>query len=129
HATSGIVPELTRQIFDFTTSGNLAAAVPLQLRLIELFDAMLLSADFPEGFRAAVELRGFNFGRGRQPLSDVQQVDRVALQRVLGCILSDFGVIAGPEEGCVMRTGNMERDKVLQVTEAVLRELRQRGVQ
>src|SRR5687767_8847476 len=70
HATSGIVPELTRRLYDLTVAGNLREAVPLQLRLIELFDAMLLSADFPEGFRAAVELRGFNFGRGRQPLSD-----------------------------------------------------------
>ena len=48
----------------------------LQYRLLELFDAMLLSADFPEGFRAAVELRGFRFGPSRQPLSGAQQVDR-----------------------------------------------------
>ena len=89
---------------------------------------MILSADFPEGFRAAVELRGFNFGRGRQPLSEAQQVDRVALKRVLQCLLADFGVVEAPEEGCVPRTGNMQRDKVMQVTEAVLRELRQRGV-
>src|SRR6185437_12700822 len=75
HATSGIVPELTRQIFDLTTTGALNEAVKLQLRLIELFDAMILSADFPEGFRAAVDLRGFNFGKGRQPLSESQQVD------------------------------------------------------
>jgi dihydrodipicolinate synthase/N-acetylneuraminate lyase len=128
HATSGVVPELTRRIFDLATAGNLAEAVPLQLRLIELFDAMLLSAEFPEGFRAAVELRGFNFGRGRQPLSESQQIDRVALKRVLQCLLADFGVVEAPEEGCAPRTGNMQRDKVLQVTEAVLRELRQRGV-
>src|SRR5450432_374335 len=82
HATSGVAPELTRRLYDLATAGNLAEAVPLQLRLIELFDAMLLSADFPEGFRAAVELRGFDFGRSRQPLSEVQQVDRVALKRV-----------------------------------------------
>ena len=34
----------------------------LQFRMLELFDAMLYSADFPEGFRAAVELRGFKVG-------------------------------------------------------------------
>jgi 4-hydroxy-tetrahydrodipicolinate synthase len=54
HATSGIVPELTRQLYDLTIAGKLDRAVSLQLRLIELFDAMLYSADFPEGFRAAV---------------------------------------------------------------------------
>ena len=92
-----------------------------------MFDAMLYSADFPEGFRAAVELRGFDFGRSRQPLSDAQSVDRIALQRVLHCILADFGVVEGPEEGCVPRTGNIERDKVMQVTEAVMAKLRGRG--
>jgi len=128
HATSGVAPELTRRLYDLATAGNLSQAVPLQLRLIELFDAMLLSADFPEGFRAAVELRGFNFGRSRQPLSETQQVDRTALQRVLRCILADFEIVDPPEEGCLPRTGNMQRDKVLQVTEAVLRELKNRGV-
>jgi len=128
HATSGIVPELTRQIFDLTTSGALDEAVKLQLRLIELFDAMILSADFPEGFRAAVDLRGFNFGKGRQPLSESQQVDRAALQRVLQCIMSDFGVVDAPEGGCPPRGNRPQADKVLQVTQAVLRELRERGM-
>ncbi len=128
HATSGVVPELTRQIFDLTTSGDLAQAVPLQLRLIELFDAMIGSADFPDGFRAAVELRGFDFGKSRQPLSESQNVDRAGLQQVLRCILADFGVVDAPVEGCAIRTGNMQRDRIVQVTEAVLRELRERGV-
>ncbi|HEX4794817.1 MAG TPA: dihydrodipicolinate synthase family protein [Humisphaera sp.] len=128
HATSGVVPELTRQIFDLTTAGQIDDAMKLQLRLIELFDVMLTSADFPEGFRAAVDLRGFEFGRGRQPLTESQQIDRVALQRVLRCIMSDFGVVDAPLEGCVPRTGNIGRDKVLQVTEAVMRELRERGI-
>jgi 4-hydroxy-tetrahydrodipicolinate synthase len=129
HATSGIVPELTRQIFDLTTTGQLDTAMKLQYRLIELFDAMILSADFPEGFRAAVDLRGFHFGRGRQPLSQTQQVDRAALQRVLHCIMADFGVIDPPADGCPPRRGNsIERDKVIEVTEAVLRELKVRGL-
>ncbi|MDB5289938.1 MAG: dihydrodipicolinate synthetase [Phycisphaerales bacterium] len=129
HATSGVVPELTRLIFDLATAGRLGEAVPLQLRLIELFDAMITSADFPEGFRAAVELRGFNFGASRQPLSESQRIDREALQKVLRCILADFGVVEAPAEGCAPRTGNLQRDKILQVTEAVLRELRERGMQ
>ena len=74
HASSGVVPELTRQLYDLTRSGQLDAAIKLQYRLLELFDVMIFSADFPEGFRAAAELRGFNFGRSRQPLSQTQQV-------------------------------------------------------
>src|SRR5688572_2906342 len=69
NATSGIVPELMRKLYDLVMAGRFDEAQPLQLRILELFDAMLYSADFPEGFRAAVELRGFDFGAGRQPLS------------------------------------------------------------
>ena len=43
-------------------------------------------------------------------------------------IMADFGVVDAPAEGCVPRTGNLERDKVMQVTEAVMTALRQRGV-
>ena len=97
HATSGVVPELTRRLYDLARAGiagdaaRLQEAVHLQLDLLELFDAMLYSADFPEGFRAAVELRGFDFGRSRQPLSPKQQVDRLELQRLLRRILAELG--------------------------------------
>src|SRR3954464_1122740 len=128
NATSGIVPELMRKLWDLIQANQIDPARELQLRILELFDTMLFSADFPEGFRAAVELRGFNFGRSRQPLSQTQTIDRLALQRVLQCILADFGVVDAPSEGCIPRTGNLERDKVMQVTEAVMSALRQRGV-
>jgi 2-dehydro-3-deoxy-D-pentonate aldolase len=128
NATSGIVPELMRKLWDLVQSNQIDDARELQLRILELFDTMLFSADFPEGFRAAVELRGFNFGHSRQPLSETQTIDRLALQRVLQCILADFGVVDAPSEGCLPRTGNVERDKVMQVTEAVMSALRQRGV-
>src|SRR3954469_1734875 len=127
NATSGITPELMRRMYDLAAAGRWEEAVPLQLRILELFDTMLFSADFPEGFRAAVELRGFRFGKSRQPLSEAQSVDRVALQRVLQCILADFGVVDPPAEGCLPRSGNLERDKVLQVTEAVMASLRGNG--
>jgi 4-hydroxy-tetrahydrodipicolinate synthase len=128
NATSGVLPELTRRMYDLTRGGQIDDAVKLQLRLLELFDAMLYSADFPEGFRAAAELRGFNFGRGRQPLSEKQAVDRIALQRVLQCIMADWGVVDPPAEGCVTRSGDVERDNVMQVTEAVMATLKQRGM-
>src|SRR5215212_753598 len=49
NATSGIVPELTRKLWDLVTTNQLDEARTLQLRIVELFDAMLYSADFPEG--------------------------------------------------------------------------------
>jgi dihydrodipicolinate synthase/N-acetylneuraminate lyase len=93
HATAGAVPELTRSLYDQSRAGKFEEAMKLQYRLLKLFDAMLLSADFPDGFRAAVELRGFNLGPSRQPQSEAQQVDRSALQRVLQSILADFGYV------------------------------------
>jgi dihydrodipicolinate synthase/N-acetylneuraminate lyase len=128
NATSNVVPELTRKVFIMTREGRIAEAMQLQYRLLELFDAMLYSAEFPEGFRAAAELRGFDFGRGRQPLSEPQRIDRAALQRVLQCILSDFGVVEPPAGGCAIRSGDMRHDKVTQITQEVLQRLHERGV-
>jgi 4-hydroxy-tetrahydrodipicolinate synthase len=127
HATSGVVPELTRKLYDLTRAGRLDEAMRLQYRLLELFDAMLYSADFPGGFRAAVALRGFSLGASRQPQSEAQQVSYAALQKVLQCILADFGYVDPPAEGCPPRSGNIEQDRVAQITATVLHELRQRG--
>jgi 4-hydroxy-tetrahydrodipicolinate synthase len=128
NATSGVVPEITRKLYDLVQERKIDEARALQLRLLELFDAMLYSADFPEGFRAAVELRGFDFGRGRQPMSESQEIDRAALQRVLQCILHDFDFVDAPAEGCAPRSGNMAADRVSQITEEVIAQLRRQGV-
>jgi 4-hydroxy-tetrahydrodipicolinate synthase len=127
NATSGVVPEITRKLYDLTKAGQMDEAMKWQYRLIELFDAMLYSADFPEGFRAAVELRGFRMGKSRQPMTPEQQVDRTALQKVLQCILADFGYVSPPEEGCAVRTGQPSADKVSQIVTSVMHELRKRG--
>lgn len=127
NATSGIVPELIRQVFELTRAGQLDQALKLQYRLLELFDAMLYSAEFPDGFRAGLELRGFQFGRGRQPFSDTQRIDRTALQHVLHCIMADFGIVEPPPGGCAPRTGNMSRDKIAQIAQEVVEKLRERG--
>jgi 4-hydroxy-tetrahydrodipicolinate synthase len=135
NATSGVVPELMRRLYDLGVARRWDEAIPLQLRLIELFDTMLFSADFPEGFRAAAELRGFDFGKGRQPMSDKQRVDRERLTHSLRCIMSDFGVIDVPIDGCPIRETDPMReqkhrpdDKVREVTEKVMAQLRERGM-
>jgi len=66
NASSGVVPEITRKLYDLTMARQLDAARDLQYRLLQLFDAMLYSAEFPEGFRAALRLRGFETGVGRR---------------------------------------------------------------
>jgi 4-hydroxy-tetrahydrodipicolinate synthase len=89
---------------------------------------MLYSAEFPEGFRAAVELRGFAMGRGRQPLSAAQQVDRERLQTVLRCLLADFGYVEPPPEGCPPRRPDLEATRVNEIAGEVVAALRQKGV-
>ena len=126
HASSGIVPEITRQLYDLTRAGRIDAAIKLQYRLLELFDVMLFSQDFPEGFRTAVELRGFNFGRGRHPLSARQQTDRPQVQRLLQCLLADAELAQAPAGGCPPRT--TPADHLRQVVEAVVAQLHERGV-
>jgi len=127
NATSGVVPELTRKLYDLTRSGRIDEAMRLQFRMLELFDAMLYSADFPEGIRTAVELRGFQVGRGRQPQTDAQRIDRAALKKVLQCILADFGYVEAPSHGCPARTGDMNQDRLSHIAATVVQELHRRG--
>jgi 4-hydroxy-tetrahydrodipicolinate synthase len=115
-------------MFDLTGARKLDQAMKLQYRLLELFDAMLYSADFPEGFRAAVELRGFAMGRGRQPLSAPQQVNREQLQKVLRCLLADFGYVDPPPEGCPPRRPDAKAAQVNQIVGEVVEALRHKGV-
>ena len=89
HATSGVVPELTRRVYDAIRGGSvdgtgmgpkqLAEAFELQHQLTTIFDTMILGADFPDGFRLGAELRGFQMGRSRQPQSQLQLSQRLAL--------------------------------------------------
>jgi len=73
HASSGVVPELTKRIYDLTRAGGVTEAFELQYQLLELFDPIFAAGDFPEGFRLAAGLRGFDFGVGRQPLTPEQR--------------------------------------------------------
>jgi 4-hydroxy-tetrahydrodipicolinate synthase len=90
HASGNVVPEVTRRLYDLTTAGDYAGALQLQARLIELLDAMLLPFEFPDGFRAATGLRGFQMGRGRQPLTEERRSRDVELIPGLRRMLSSF---------------------------------------
>ena len=73
HATSCFLPELTRAVYDLTMAGRLDEALRLQRQVLALFDLVFAAGDFPEGVRLATSLRGFDFGAGRQPLTDRQR--------------------------------------------------------
>ena len=128
NASSNAVPEVTRRIYELARAGSYEEAMKWQYRILELFDVMLFSFEFPDGFRAAAELRGFRFGRSRQPQTSAQQADRAAVARVLQCILADFELVDQPAGGCLPRTGQVERPHLEQVVFEVMRELEKRGV-
>ncbi len=126
NATSGIVPEVTRKLYDLARAEQWHAARELQFRLLPLFDAMLYSAEFPEGFRAALRLRGFDTGTGRQPQSICQQQDLEKLSRQLQCLLAEEGFVDQPVDGCLPREDN--EGQVSRIVGDVLSELKRRGM-
>lgn len=88
NATSGVVPELTRAIYQNVTSGNFDEAMRLQYQLIPLFDAMISLGEFPEGFRAGARSRGWDLGPGRVPLSENQRDAVARTQREIDSLVS-----------------------------------------
>src|SRR5579872_2419710 len=129
NATSGVVPEITRKLFDLTKAGRLDEARKVQYDLVTLFDTMIYSAEFPEGFRAAVELRGFKMGVGRQPLSPTQKTDLGTLRGTLQCLLSEHGFTDQPVGGCpVSDSPPVDREEIDAIVQNVLAELKTRGL-
>ena len=129
NAASGVVPEVTRKLYDLTVAGKLDEARELQYKLLALFDAMLYSADFPEGFRAAVGLRGFKTGVGRQPLRAQQTEQLVTLRNSLQCLLSESGFADEPIGGCPPKNGSTTNpDDVGRIVQGVIAELKRRGI-
>ena len=118
NATSGIVPEVTRQLYDLTLGGKMDEARQLQYRLLRLFDAMIYSAEFPEGFRVALNLRGIRTGPGRQPQSSVQQKDLSDLKDQLYGLLKEQG----------WTDDLFDDDHVARIVRQVLDDLERRGL-
>lgn len=126
NATSGIVPEVTRKLYDLAQASNWEAAKRLQFRLLRLFDAMLYSAEFPEGFRAALRLRGIETGHGRQPQSACQQRELGTLSDQLQCLLAEEGFVDQPIGGCPIST--LDDHQVSRIVDSVVDELKKRGL-
>ena len=129
NASSGVVPELTRKLYDLTVAYRIDEARALQYDIVKLFDAMLFSAEFPDGFRTAVRLRGFETGVGRQPLSDDQKVDLAKLADTLQCMLAQHGFTDEPVSGCPTGLASKGKpEEVATIVQAVVAELKRRGL-
>ena len=130
NASSGVVPEITRKLFDLTTSGQLDEARRVQYDLVTLFDSMILESEFPEGFRAAAELRGFRMGTGRQPMSSQQVSDLATLRETLRQLLAGHGLLEAPASELKARVEEtvLDREEMTGLVQNVLTELRRRGL-
>jgi len=126
NATSGVVPEITRKLYELTITGQLDEARGLQYRLLRLFDAMLFSSEFPEGFRAALHLRGIDTGRGRQPQSDIQHQQLERLSDQLQCLLAAEGFTTEPVGGCPVGE-TVDPEQVARIVRDVIGALKRRG--
>ena len=127
NATSGVAPELTRKLYDLTMAGRIDEARSLQYRLLPLFDTMLYSAEFPEGFRAALALRGINPGPSRQPRSAVQEQQLAKLSTQLQCLLAAEGFTNEPVGGCKVGE-TVDPDQIARIVQNVVGELKKRGI-
>jgi 4-hydroxy-tetrahydrodipicolinate synthase len=117
NASSGVVPEFTRKLYDLCQAGKIEIARDLQYKLLPLFDAILHAGDFPEGLRAAVALRGFDMGPGRLPQTPRQKIDLPAIQRWIDSLLGELG-----------ESSDQERRQIALIAEKVIHALRARGV-
>lgn len=93
NASSGVAPELTRRLFDLARAGEYAAARPVQAQVATLFDACFGAADFPEGFRIAVGLRGLSVGAGRTPRAAEDRAGDDAKRAEIGALLVAAGLV------------------------------------
>lgn len=125
NASSNAVPEVTRKIYELCRAGDYTQAMHWQYRLLKLFDAMLQKFEFPDGFRTAAELRGFQFGRSRQPLSAAQEADRTILQSDVRRVLSDFELNQPTATAAVL---GIERDQIAKLVREVVAQLDTRGL-
>ncbi|HUT93131.1 MAG TPA: dihydrodipicolinate synthase family protein [Thermoguttaceae bacterium] len=129
NASSGVVPELTRKLYDLTKAGRLDEARRLQYAVCRLFDAMLYTVDFPEGFRVGVELRGFRMGPSRQPLSEKHVAALDELRGTLGGLLAEAGLAAQPvAAGTTAGITSFDPHELGRIVTGVLAVLQERGI-
>lgn len=90
-STAGVAPEAIMKIYEEIKSENWDEAKRLQFKLLELFQTMLNSVNFPEGFRLGYEVRGFDVGRARFPLAPQAESQINLIRNKIACLLQECG--------------------------------------
>ena len=98
-ATAGILPEIMIGIYEAWKAGDYEKARELQFSILLLIRGMF-ALPFPLGFKCALELRGFDLGPPKQPLSDAERFKfktmKVRIERIMIPILE--GLNGRPDE-------------------------------
>jgi dihydrodipicolinate synthase/N-acetylneuraminate lyase len=124
-ATSGVVPEMVMKLYQLFLDGKIEDAKRIQYQILELVEVMLFGADFPDGFRAGMTVRGFNMGRGRQHQSSASQLELEKITRTIQCLIAEHGLVDEPAGGCAV-PNDAQIDEVA-IREIVARVMKQLG--
>ncbi len=92
-AAAGILPEIMVDIYNAWKNQNFEDAKKLQASILLILRTMF-SLPFPLGFKYAMELRGFNMGPPKQPLSDAERFNyrntKVRIEKIMVPILEQL---------------------------------------
>lgn len=97
-ASSGVIPEVIVGLYQGYLSGHHAECRRIQLEIQDLIAEMFAAGNFPEGFRAAVSLRGFNPGPPRFPLDEAGARAIEKAKGRIACLLASCGYAEAARE-------------------------------
>ena len=103
NATSGVVPELTRKIYDLTRAGRSTRRCGCSTACWSCSTRCSTRPIFPRASARRWNCAASAWARSRQPKSEKQKVDFAALQDVLRCILAEFGFVDPPRRKAARR--------------------------
>jgi len=120
-ASSGVMPEVITKLYRDFLAGNHAECRRVQLKIQELIATMFAAGNFPEGFRAAVSLRGFNPGPPRFPMSPGELANLEEAKGKLACLLGECGYAEAARECEVRHRGAVSRTNGALDVDAIVR--------
>lgn len=90
-SSSGVVPEVLMKIYNSAVAGDWEVSKQAQFKLLDLFSLMFNAPNFPEGFRAGYQVRGFQTGNARFPLSPEEHEQMKDIRGRIACVLAECG--------------------------------------
>ncbi len=122
-SSSGVVPEVVMKIYDKALSGDWDASKAAQFKLLDLFSLMVNAPNFPEGFRAGYQVRGFQTGSARFPLSPDERALMNDIRSRIACVLTECGFPEAASSCKQTSAGSVSSVNVDEIVRDVMRNL------